>query len=54
MKIYEKIISMEILKASKNKFNCLVGKDINTISSEDLIFEENLFEIHVYLILAFW
>ncbi len=36
---------MEILNASKNKFNCLVGKDINIISCEDLISKENLFEI---------
>ena len=36
---------MEILKASKNKFNCLVGKDLNNISCEDLISKDNLFEI---------
>lgn len=35
---------MEILKASKNKFNCLVGKDLNNIRCEDLINNDNLFE----------
>ena len=36
---------MEILNASKNKFNCLVGKDINIIRCEDLISKRgNLFE----------
>ena len=54
MEIYEKIIFMEILNASKNKFNCLVGKDINIIRCEDLISKENLFEPLVYQILAFW
>ncbi len=34
---------MEILKASKNKFNCLVGKDLNNISCGDLISNDNLF-----------
>ena len=36
---------MEILKASKNKFNCLVGRDLNNIRFEDLISKDNLFEI---------
>ena len=35
---------MEILKASKNKFNCLFGKDLNNISCKDLIYKDNLLE----------
>ena len=35
---------MEILKASKNKFNCLFGKDLNNISCKDLIYNDNLLD----------
>ena len=35
---------MEILKASKNKFNCLFGKDLNNISCKDLIYKDNLID----------
>ena len=35
---------MEILKASKNKFYCLFGKDLNNINCEDLISKDYLFE----------
>ena len=35
---------MEILKSSKNKFNCLFGKDLNNISCNDLIYKDNLIE----------